>query len=232
MTKPSGAGAEQEGGNAAEQTEEEEDVNRSSGSHALIPGGWTCGPTQGPFLPQPMQHTRALASGRELPRIGCGHTESSVAAGGECGDAFDQSVDVAVRPGSGSGEWGVRRARGRPTRLPVRPDRAAEGCDRSGFASRSGATTAPSPTCSGRMRRPDSADQTWSRTLTLTPLQPMAVRVTATPERDGRPIRYVRILVDGDVVAEQGCNNCRDRTAEVLDRSHTAVSVEAIIPRG
>jgi len=74
--------------------------------------------------------------------------------------------------------------------------------------------------------------QVWSRNVTMTPLQRTALRLTATPEEDGRPIRYLRISVDGDVVAEQGCGNCRDGTVEVLDRSYTTMSVEAIIPRG
>ena len=75
-------------------------------------------------------------------------------------------------------------------------------------------------------------EQVWSRNVTLTPIQRTALRLTAAPETDGRPIRYVRILVDGDVVVEQGCGNCRDGTVEALEQTYTAMSVEAIIPRG
>jgi len=63
-------------------------------------------------------------------------------------------------------------------------------------------------------------------------MQRTAVRLTAAPETDGRPIRYVRILVDGDVVAEQGCGNCRDGTVEAIELTYEPMSVETIIPRG
>jgi hypothetical protein len=75
-------------------------------------------------------------------------------------------------------------------------------------------------------------EQLWSRNITLTPMQRTAVRLTAAPETDGRPIRYVRILVDGDVVAEQDCGNCRDGTVEAIELTYEPMSVETIIPRG
>lgn len=75
-------------------------------------------------------------------------------------------------------------------------------------------------------------EQVWSENLRLTPLQRTALRVTAAPEEDGRPIRYMRIIVDGDVVAEQSCGTCRDRTSELIEADRTPMSVETVIPRG
>lgn len=75
-------------------------------------------------------------------------------------------------------------------------------------------------------------DQVWSRNVTLTPLQRTALRLTASPEEDGRSIRYLRIIVDGEVVAAQGCGNCRDGTVEALEQTYQSMSVEAVIPRG
>lgn len=65
----------------------------------------------------------------------------------------------------------------------------------------------------------------------LTPLQRTALRLTAAPEEDERPVPGVRIIVSGDVVAEQGCGSCRDGTTEVIDTNRQALSVETVIPR-
>jgi len=73
--------------------------------------------------------------------------------------------------------------------------------------------------------------QVWSERLDLTPLIPTAIRLSATPMEDGKPIRWTRILVDGEVVAEDGCNNCRDATAEALSNDRRTMSVETTIPR-
>lgn len=82
----------------------------------------------------------------------------------------------------------------------------------------------------GPNSRQESANQVWSRNLTFTPLMPMAIRLSATPEVDGRPVRYVRISVDGEVVAEVGCNECEDRTTELTRRDRTTRSIETVIP--
>lgn len=82
----------------------------------------------------------------------------------------------------------------------------------------------------GPTTRDASADQLWSRTLSLAPLQPTSVRLQATPAEGGRSIRYVRILVDGEVVAEQGCSDCRDATAEAFSNDRSTVAAEVVIP--
>jgi hypothetical protein len=66
--------------------------------------------------------------------------------------------------------------------------------------------------------------------MTFTPLMPMAIRLSATPEPDGRPIRFLRISVDGEVVAEVGCRECEDRTTELTRSDRTTRSIETVIP--
>lgn len=78
--------------------------------------------------------------------------------------------------------------------------------------------------------RQDSGDQVWSRHLTFTPLMPMAIRLNATPDLDGRPVRYMRISVDGEVVAEVGCDECEDRTTELTRTERRTRSIETVIP--
>ena len=74
------------------------------------------------------------------------------------------------------------------------------------------------------------ADQLWSQQFTLTPLQPTPVRVLATPREGGGTVRYVRIFVDGEIVAERGCPDCRDATAEVLTTDRGTVAAEVVVP--
>lgn len=82
----------------------------------------------------------------------------------------------------------------------------------------------------GPERSNAGASSTWRRRLDLTPLQPTAIRLSATPRRAGAPVRWVRIVVDGEVVAESTCSACGDRTAAMLGDSRTTVSVETEIP--
>lgn len=76
----------------------------------------------------------------------------------------------------------------------------------------------------------ESSSQLWRRNMTFTPLMPMAIRLSATPDPDARPIRFLRISVDGEVVAEVGCNECEDRTTELTRRDRTTRSIETVIP--
>jgi len=82
----------------------------------------------------------------------------------------------------------------------------------------------------GPDRETRSEQQVWSRRLSVTPLQPTAIRLSATPVEDGRSVRWVRIWVDGELVAEDGCRDC-DATAEVLSRDRNTRSAETVIPR-
>lgn len=75
------------------------------------------------------------------------------------------------------------------------------------------------------------ANRSWSKRLDLTPLMRTAMRLSATPREAGRPIRYLRIIVDGDVVAEGTCSACGDRTAAILSDDRTTVTIETTIPR-
>lgn len=75
-----------------------------------------------------------------------------------------------------------------------------------------------------------SSDQVWSHSLNLTPLMPTAIRLLATPTVDGKPVREMRIWVDGDVVASMGCVSCRDGTNEIVNTDRSTKSIEVVIP--
>ncbi|MEM7415481.1 MAG: hypothetical protein AAF389_08305 [Gemmatimonadota bacterium] len=75
-----------------------------------------------------------------------------------------------------------------------------------------------------------SADQVWSHSLNLTPLIPTAIRLLATPTVDGKPVREMRIWVDGDVQASMGCSSCRDGTNEIINTDRSTKTIEVVIP--
>lgn len=74
-----------------------------------------------------------------------------------------------------------------------------------------------------------SARGMWRENLRLGSLQRTAIRLTATAHEGGTSVRGVRILVDGESVAEAGCAAC-DPTSERLGSAGRSFTVETVIP--
>ena len=81
----------------------------------------------------------------------------------------------------------------------------------------------------GTQTRRTSAGKIWSETERVTPLIDTPIRLEATPD-SGRPIRSVRLWIDGALVAERRCDGCEDTTRSTLEgvRART-MSVETVL---
>jgi hypothetical protein len=68
----------------------------------------------------------------------------------------------------------------------------------------------------GTESRRTSANRVWSETERVTPLIDTPIRLEATPD-SGRPIRSVRLWVDGELVDEVRCDGCEDTTRSTIE---------------